>query len=269
MPRHIDMNHFDALFKYRWLMRNFLVRELRGRYAGSVLGLAWAFVHPLVMLAVYALLFEAVFKVRVAESHGQPFVVYVALAMWPWLAFADGLSRGTQAVVGNAALVKKVAFPHVLLIYAAVVASFVVHGAGYVLVLLIIGALGYHIAWGGLVWAAALYLLLLLFCIGLATAFACIQAFVRDFEQLLAQSLTVLFYLTPILYPIALVPDYLRTAMEFNPLVHLIQPMREALLTGAQPGGMAWLLVATFAVAALGVGHWMLGRLSPYFEDVS
>ena len=189
--------------------------------------------------------------------------------MWPWLAFSEGLTRGTQAVVANAALVKKVAFPHFLLIYSAVMASFLVHGAGFVLVLLIIWALGYSIAWTGLVWALGLYLLMLLLCMGLSSVFACIQAFVRDFEQLLSQVLTVLFYLTPILYPMSLVPDYMQAGMELNPLVHYIRPLRDTLLSGQPPGWATWTVASALALVAVGMGHLVLRRLSPFFEDVS
>lgn len=258
-----------GLWQHRWLLWRFFTREIQNRYAGSVAGYAWAFVHPLVLLGIYTMLFLAVFKVRIPEMAEHPFVVFMALAMWPWLAFSEGLSRGTQAIVANAALIKKVSFPHELLVYAAVLASFAVHISGFVLVLVVLAVSGVSLHWGMFPVVALCLILLLALTVALALIFSAVQAFMRDFEQLLAQGLAVLFYLTPILYPMSVVPEFMSSWMGVNPLVHLVEPLRQALLWGQAPAWWAMLamLVALFVLQVM--AHWVFHRLSPHFEDVT
>ena len=92
----------------RWLGWAFFKRELTNRFSGTLLGAGWAFVQPLALLAVYGFVFEAVFRVRLPAALDVPYLLFVALGLWPWLAFSDGVSRGMAAVVANGALVKKV-----------------------------------------------------------------------------------------------------------------------------------------------------------------
>jgi len=258
-----------VLWRHRWLLRSLIGREIQNRYVGSIGGFAWALVHPLVLLGIYSVLFQTVFRVKFPELAHHPFIVFMAAAMWPWLAFAEGLSRGTQAVVANAPLVKKVAFPHELLVYAAVIASFAVYASGYALVLVVLWAIGISLHGWMLPWVLAYMLLLLIMASGLALAFSAVQAFVRDFEQLLGQVLSVLFFLTPILYPISMVPPALQVWMQANPLVHIVEPLRQALLFGAVPGATPLLLSMAGVLLAFAAGRWMFLRLSPYFEDVT
>lgn len=258
-----------AGWSHRWLAWSFVTRELSNRYAGSVAGLAWAFVHPLVQLALYSVLFVAVFKVRLPETTEHPFVVFMALGMWPWLAFSEGLSRGTLAVVNNAALVKKVAFPHFLLVYGAVTASFVVHLAGFAAVLLVLVAMGVKLhveLWPVLLWAL---LVLYLLAMGLALVFSAVQLFVRDFEQLLSQLLNLGFYLTPIIYPVSALPQWLQAGIAANPLTHVVEPLRAALLQGDWPDPWPMAGVSLLALLTLLLGHGFFARLSPHFEDVA
>lgn len=259
---------FRKVWLQRWLLHRFVVREIQNRYAGSVGGLLWAMVHPLVLLGIYSLLFQVVFKVKFPEFSEYPFIVYLALAMWPWLAFSEGLSRGTQAVVANAALVKKVAFPHELLVYAAVLASFAIQFGGYVVVLMVLWLMGVNLSLAAAPTVFLMWGLLLVMSAGLALAFSAVQVFLRDFEQFLGHALSVLFYLTPILYPMSMVPAWMQNWMQANPLVHLIEPMRQALLLGHAPAwGPSAGMVLGVAVVVAG-GRWVFLRLSPHFEDV-
>ncbi|TXT41015.1 MAG: lipopolysaccharide transport system permease protein, partial [Comamonadaceae bacterium] len=235
----------------------------------SVAGMLWALLHPLVMLAIYAVVFAYVFRVQVPHaSSQQPYVLFVATALWPWLAFQEALVRGTTAVQAHAALVKKVAFPHELLVYSSVVASFVVHSIGLAVVLLTLRLLGYGISF----WSWPIVIMGMTMLLLLATTFAlllgALQVFVKDVEQLLSQFMSVLFYATPILFPMSLVPTWLANVMQFNPLVHIIEFMRGAVLF---TGGINWPQIASMwllSVLAFYMARRFFLRLSPYFEDM-
>ena len=258
-----------STWRHRWLLGSLLQRELRNRYAGTSGGLFWVFLHPLLMLAIYAVVFQYVFQVKLPNADpSQPYVVWVAVTLWPWLAFSEALSRGTVAVQQHADLVKKVAFPQELLIYSAVLTSLLIHAAGYVAVLLLLRVWGYEIQLTGValvgMWA---WLVLGCAATGLSLLLGALHIFLRDVEQLLGRFLTMLFFASPVLYPLALAPAGLRDALAFNPLVHVFEPLRSAALGQGAPGP-AILIAALCGAAAL----WILGlawfrRLSPHFED--
>lgn len=258
-----------TLWQHRGLLRALALRDIQNRYAGSVAGALWALLNPIAMLGIYAVVFEYVFRVRVPNlATDQPFVLFVALALWPWLAFQEAVTRGTLAVQNNASLVKKVAFPHELLVYSAVAASFAVHLCGFMVVLAVLRMLGFAIYF----WAWPAVLLSLLALLVLASAVAlllgALQVFVRDVEQVLSQIMSVLFYATPILYPMSLVPNWLADVMQWNPLVHMLEGIRNALLhTAVTPWGQLGLMVAA-AVAVFYLARRFFLTLSPHFEDM-
>lgn len=251
----------------RWLLLSFVAKEIRSRYVGSLGGAAWVLIHPLILLGIYALLFRSVFRVHFPELEQHPFVVFVAVALWPWLAFQEGVQRASQAIRANAALVRKVAFSHELLVVASVTATFLLHMLGYGLVLAVLAAAGIRLQPAGLPVLAGLLVLLFCLTIGTALILAAMQVFVPDVEQFLGPVFSMLFYATPILYPSSAVPDWLRAIMQLNPVVHFVEPLRQALLYGASvppwPSLMVWCAAPLLLLPAL----WFFKRLSPYFED--
>ena len=124
----------------RALFGNFYRRELTTRYLGSLSGFAWALVHPLALLAVYHFVFTSVF--RTSGFEGKSFLAFVAVALWPWLAAQEALSRGTVSLSSYAGLIRKVAFPHELVVYASIAATLTLQFGGYVAVLLVLRAFG-------------------------------------------------------------------------------------------------------------------------------
>lgn len=254
-------------WRHRWLLWSFTRREITDRYTGSLAGAAWALAHPLALLAIYAFVFTAVFRVKLPDSVTQAgYLSFVAVTLWPWLMFADGLARGSGAVQANAALVRKVAFPHRLLVYANVLATFAIHLLGYVVVLVVLRVLGEPIALSRLPEAMVLVALLFVATLGIASALAAVQVMVRDVGQLLGVVLTLVFYATPVLYPVALVPERVRPWLELNPLTGLLERVREMLL-GAGHLAPRDLVIAVVAVALFALGSWVFERLSPFFED--
>ena len=258
-----------TVWRHRGLLQALTLRDIQNRYAGSVAGALWAFVNPLLMLAVYGVVFEYVFRVRVPSlSPDQPYVLFVATALWPWMAFQEGVARGTTAVQAHAALVKKVAFPHELLVYSTVLASFAVHLFGYAVVLTALRLMGYAVSfWAWPVVALGIFTLMLL-ATAAALLLGALQVFIRDVEQVLSQVLSVLFYATPILYSMSTVPAWLGQAMQWNPLVHVLETMRTALLKTGEPLWTPFGITLLASVLAFYLARRFFLRLSPYFEDM-
>lgn len=248
----------------RALLANFLKRELTTRYLGS-LGLVWALVHPLALLAVYHFVFTTV--LRASAYGGHSFVVFVAVALWPWLAAQEAMQRAAVCIGNYAGLIRKVAFPHELVVYASVAATLLLQFVGYVVVLAVLIAIGEPVRIEGLLIAVPLWIVMAIAVTGIALLLAALQVFIRDVEHVLMPVLMILMYLTPILYPLTLVPESVRPWVAANPFAWLVTRLRDALLEGRlalQWGDAAALAIALAIFAA---GRAIFLRLSPHFED--
>jgi len=249
----------------RALFGNFYRRELTTRYLGSLSGFAWALVHPLALLAVYHFVFTSVF--RTSGFEGKSFLAFVAVALWPWLAAQEALSRGTVSLSSYAGLIRKVAFPHELVVYASIAATLTLQFGGYVAVLLVLRAFGEPLHLEGLLLAIPLWIVMAVAITGLTLALASLQVFIRDVEHVLMPILMILMYLTPILYPLTLVPADLRPWVAANPFGWLVGRLRDALLDGRLAVQVDDLVAVLVAALMLAGGRWMFRRLSPHFED--
>jgi ABC-type polysaccharide/polyol phosphate export permease len=251
--------------RHRALFTNFFRRELFSRYLGSVSGFAWAFLHPLALLGVYHFVFTTVF--RAGPMNGKSFLLFVAIALWPWLAAQEALQRGTVSIGGYAGLIRKVAFPHELVVYATVAATMVLQFAGYLAVLVVLALFGEPVRFAGLPLAVALWIVLAIGVTGLALALASLQVFIRDIEHILLPVLMILMYLTPILYPLSLVPESMRPWVAANPFGYLVDRLRDALLEGRLTPSWHDAVAVLVAIALFAGGRWIFRRLSPHFED--
>src|SRR5437667_2168111 len=236
-----------TLQRHRVLFQNFFRRELYSRYLGSASGLAWAFLHPLALLAVYHFVFTTVF--RAGPMDGKSFLLFVAVALWPWLAAQEALQRGTVSIAAHAGLIRKVAFPHEVVVYASIAATLVLQFMGYLAVLIVLGLFGEPIRFEGLLLAVPLWLVMAVAIAGLALLLGALQVFIRDVEHVLMPVLMILMYLTPILYPLTLVPESLRPWVAANPFSWLVGRLRDALLDGRP--SVEWSDAVAFVVALL------------------
>lgn len=255
------------LWPYRWLLLNFLSREIKSRYVGSVSGIFWALLHPLALLAVYAVVFTAIFKVKFPELEGHSFILFVAVALWPWLCFQEGTQRGALAVQNGGGLIKKVAFPHELLVYGAVLSTYAVHVVGFLLVLVVLALTGNELHFSSLPLVLLLFCVQLLFTSGLALILASLQVLLKDVEHFLTPLFMIWFYATPVLYPASLVPQQIQQIIALNPLSYFITRIRELLMTGNNQIGWQDMVMLAGSLLIFMAGRWFFNRLSPYFED--
>lgn len=253
--------------RWGWLLASFARREVLNRYAGSVSGLAWTLLHPLAQLAIFAFVFSQIFRVALPPEYASAtYTTFVAIALWPWIMFTEGLQRAMASIGGNAGLIRKVAFPHRLLVYAAVLASVAVHAAGFIAVLVVLKALGEPIRFAALPIAFLLLVPYMLLAAGLGAALAAFTVMLRDVEHAVPIVLSMLLYASPILYPASLVPPVLAWWLKVNPVAWFSERLREVLLGGA--GLVAGdLAMAAACVAIFALGLWIFNRISPHFED--
>ncbi len=252
--------------RYAFLLKELVKRDFQGRYAGSLLGFLWSFVQPLWLLVLYSYVFGTVMKISLVGERTDNFGLFLFAGLLPWMAIQEGVTRGTTAVTDNSELVKKLSFPSEILV-AAVVLAALLHeaiAAGlFILVLVLIG--GFDPA-GLALLALALPLQVALTC-GLGLLLAPLHVFFRDTAQLFGMLLSGWFFLTPIVYPLDLVPPRFRGVIELNPLTALVDLYRRALLggKGGPVPGLAGLVL--FAAVLALAGLWLFRRLRPTFAD--
>ncbi len=252
-----------ASARNRALFASFYRRELVTRYLGSVTGFAWALLNPIVLLGVYAFVFTQVFPQRGVEAY----LPFLAIGLWPWQASQEALQRATTTLGAYSALIRKVAFPHELTVYASTLATFTLQFTGYVAVLCVLAAIGQPLHLSGLLLAVPLWCLVAVAVTGLALMTASLQVFIRDIEHVLPPLLMIGFYLTPIVYPPSAVPAAVQPWLAANPFAWVVGRLRDALLHGDLSLRASDFVAVLVAAALFLAGRWIFRRLSPRFED--
>lgn len=252
--------------QHLFLLSELTRRDFKGRYAGSVLGFVWSFVQPLWSLVLFTFLFSTVLKISPVGERTDNFAIFLFCGLLPWLAANEGIARSATAIVDSAALVKKMNFPSEVLVLAVVLAA-LLHEAIAAVVFLVVLLITGEFAAGGLPILLVVVPLQILLTTGIGLFVAALQVFFRDAAQINAMVLQGWFYLTPIVYPLGLVPERYRWVLELNPMATVVGLYREALLGGSLPpvGTLLPLLIA--APAAMFVGWLFFRRLKPAFAD--
>lgn len=249
----------------------FVGRELREQYAGSVLGVVWSLLQPLLFILLYWWVFAAVMRVRFPADSGladTPFIVFLLSALLPWFALQEGLLRAAGAILNRRDVVRKVHFPVRVFPLAAAAAAFVVHAGSYLLFMAVLAVWRGGLPASG--WLAVMVLLSLQFAItaGLGLLLAALTVYLRDVQQVLGLLLAVIFYTAPVLYPLAQTPVEFHRLIYLNPFTAFAEAYHGAVLAGVWPEPLVLAGLSLFAAGALVVGVHVFRRLEPGFADV-
>ncbi len=249
-----------TLLNHRQLLWELVWRDIRSRYIGSLAGLFWSLLNPLLQLGLYTVIFSLVLGQRFAEADSTgDFALYLFCGLLPWMTLQESLVRSAGIWIENAGLIKKARFPLELLPAARVISAALhqlLASLLFVAVLITTGSLN----WGWLVlFPLALFVQSLLMH-GLAVAGACLNVFFRDVSQFLGIGSMALFWMTPIVYPKSKAPGVFLTVLNLNPLTHMVEAYRFVLMGHPLPSPWGQLYWVGAALAALALGRWMLAR---------
>lgn len=248
-----------------FLLKEMVVRDLRSRYAGSGLGLAWVVLHPVLWMVLYSAVFSVILRVPVDPDY-TGFPEFLMAGLLPWMAIQEGISRSASALPDNAVMVKKAVFPIETLVLSAVLAAVV----NQLVAFLVFGAyllfVGHLSIWALLALPALALQVLLTYGIGCLAA--TVTAFVRDAAHAIGILLTVMFFATPIVYPASLVPDRFRPILEANPIAHLVAWYRAAFTLHELPAAGSVVYLTLFSATAALLGGLLFQRARPHFADL-
>ncbi|MBI3608479.1 MAG: ABC transporter permease [Nitrospirae bacterium] len=251
-----------------YMIRAMVIRDMRARYMGSFLGFFWSVIHPLTQLLIYYFVFGVVMKMRLGPEYGGAnYAVWLIAGLLPWMLFAEAVTRAPNAVLEQSSLVKKMVFPSEIFPIVNLTAAIVNHLIAVAILLGFLVLSGY-----GLSFKIALifpYLFLTgLLVLGISWLLSAVNVFLRDIGQIISVVVNIWFFLTPVVYARQLIPDRLQALYALNPMLHVVEGYRAALLgrTDVDLAGVAYLLVA--GLLAFGLGGLVFKKLKPAFADV-
>jgi homopolymeric O-antigen transport system permease protein len=249
------------------LLRIQLRQELQLRYVGSVAGIYWAVINPLIQVLVYVVLVTFIFKAKLNATSGGKFdyAVFVLAGMSPWLATQDGLINSASSMIRHSSIVKNVVFPLELLPATAVVASLAPLTVSLLTLSTLLGASGRSVG-PSLVTLPLLIAVQLLFTLGFGLFLAVMTVFLRDLQFMLPVLFQVVLLITPILYQAADVPHPLAQVMRVNPLTYIVTGYRSVFYDGGWPSALGLGYTTAFSLLMVAGGLVVFRRLKGYAE---
>ncbi len=251
-----------SLYRYRELLKNLVLKDLKLKYRGSVFGFVWSLANPLLMIIVYALAFTYVLRVR-----SERFVFYLMLGQLSWTFFANSASMSTTSIVDNSGLIKSVFFPRAILPMGTVLFNL----AQYLLtvsVFLPAMLLWYRVPLSTSMALFPIFLALqTAFTIGIALILATATAFLRDVRHLLEVALMALFWATPILYELRQVPEKLRLAILLSPMSSFVVAYQQLFFYREWPEPTVWVVATIYAAGAFIIGTMLILAFEDRFTE--
>jgi len=259
-----ERGRLRTLWRHRGLLWSFTLRELQVRYRQAALGFAWALLQPAALTVITTLVFHHFLNVSVG---GDPYPVFVYTGLVGWSFFHAAVTGAVPSLVNNAGLVRKIWFPREALPLATVIAVVLDLLAGLLLWLVLLAAYGVPLR-VTLLWTVPLLGILVAFTTACALFGAAVNVRFRDVKHALPLVLQVLFFATPIVYPLALVPVGWRAVAALNPLAAVVEGMRAAALEGTAPDPTHTALGGAVALVALLLAWWHFTRVDRRFADI-
>ena len=262
-PRGWRMLDWRELWAYRELLSVLTMRDIKVRYKQTVLGAGWAIIRPVLTMVIFSVVFGQLAKM---PSDGYPYPVFVYAALLPWTFFAAAISTSGQSLIGSSNLVSKVYFPRLIIPLSSV-------GAGLIDLLISTGILLLLMFWYGVGWtwhllAVPLLLMAVVFAaLGVGTLLSALTVSYRDFTHLTPFLVQIWMYVTPVIFPVTLVPERWQWLLYLNPMTGLVEGFRSAFL--GKPFDLAGLGIScAIIIALLFAGVMYIEKVERRFADI-
>lgn len=271
LPPLSPVSLVTGAWRHRSLIRQLVRREIVGRYRGSIAGLSWSLLHPVLMLAIYTFVFSSVFGARWTGLNGggghTHFAVVLFIGVIVHGMLSEAITKAPALILVNANLVKKVVFPLETLAWG-LAGSALFHATVSMTILL----LAVWLLEGGMpvtaLWLPVILLPVLLFSLGVIWALASLGVFLRDIAQIAGLVAVSMMFLAPVFYPIDALPESYRHWLFLNPITLPIEQARAALFAGVAPDARALLLYYGIAICAALLGYAWFQKSRRGFADV-
>jgi len=256
-------NNLKLMWYYRELLWNLAYREINQRYKQSVLGYAWVILNPLFQLIVMNFVFSVVLNV---PSQGVPFIIFLTVGLLPWNFFVSSLTSASNSLVGNSNLITKIYFPREILVYSTIIAKFVDFLFSCIVLVVFFTLFKTNISLTAL-WVIPIFSIQIIFTMGLSLILASFNLFYRDIQYLLSLITMLWMYLTPIMYPVDIIPERYRFIFSLNPMSVIINAYRQTILGGGQPNYSSLSIAFFMSLFVLVFGFYIFKKSEGQFAD--
>ena len=255
------MKVFKELYNYRELLKTNIKKEIRGKYKGSWLGVLWTFLNPLLMLAVYSIVFPYILRVNV-----ENYTIFMIVALIPWNFFTTAIQMGTGSVVANGNILKKVYFPREIIPISVTTSQLVNFLITCIImfVFIIFSGVGFSIH---LLIFPLLIAIQYIITLALTFILSALTVFVRDIDHFVSVILMLGFYGTPIVYQANMLPLKFQWILKFNPMAQLVEAYRAILYYHQMPD---WTMLGIWGIASiilLILGYLIFKKLEKSFVE--
>lgn len=259
----------NSALQHRALIWQLSKREIVGRYKGSVGGILWSFINPLIMLTIYTFIFSVVFQARwgIESSNKIDFALILFAGLIPYQLFAECITKAPSIILNNVNYVKKIVFPLEILPWVQLIAGLFHMLISLVVLILFWGFFHHQFHWT-VVLVPLVNLPLICFVLGLMWFLASIAVFFRDIIQTLSMITLAFLFLSPVFYPIAIIPEPYQSLIQLNPLSLILEQNRQVILWGILPNWSALLNNLGIALLFATGGFYWFQKTSSTFADV-
>lgn len=252
------------IYQYRELLWNLTMREIKARYKQSILGYFWVILNPFFQMVVMSFVFSIVMRI---PFQGVPYSIFLYVGLLPWTLFANSLNSATNSLVSNASLIKKIALPRELFPMATILAKIVDFFLASTVFILFM--LFYRIKVNLMVfWFIPIFLIQFILTCGLSLILAAFNLFYRDIQYLLGLVLVLLMYLTPVVYPVEMLPEKYRFIFKLNPMAVLVNAYRKTILGQGMPNLRSLAIALGVSLLIFTLGYKLFKKLEGLFADI-
>ncbi len=255
------VNEIKELFAYKEMIKMLVIRDIRGRYQASVLGFIWTFINPLLQLVVYTIVFSIIMK-----SDIDKYYLFLFVGLIPWLGMANSLLASSTCVIQQSNLVTKIYFPRRVLPITAVTSCFV-NMLLCMLVVIAVSFLSVGINVFVLLYLIPIILVEFILALGIGFIVSSLTVYLRDIEHILSIVVMSWQFLTPIMYPIDIVPEKLIKYFNLNPMTSIISSYRSILYYKETPNFYSLFSAFVISVFLLILGWIVFGKLEKGFAE--
>lgn len=255
-------NFLRPFSSYKYLLYQLTLREIKARYKQSFVGYAWVLFNPLAQLLVYSFVFSIVFRF---PTNNVPYIVFLYAGLLPWTLFQSSIASATQSLVDNSSLLKKVAFPREIIPYSTIISKVVDFLFSSALFFAMILIFRVPIT-ASILLFIPLFIMQMLLTTGIGLLMSAFNLFYRDIQYLTNLMMMLWMYITPVVYPLSLVPSKYLWLYKLNPMVGIMEGYRSAIFGYA----FEWTIIgwaAGFSLTTFIVGYWIFKRSEKYFAD--
>lgn len=249
------------IYKYREFLKTSVIKEFRGKYKKSFLGVLWSFINPLLQLLIYTLVFSTIMRADIDH-----FTVFLVVALIPWNFFNTTIVSAASCIVNNSSILKKIYFPREILPISIVTSNLINFLISSIIVIIALIISGIGLSWY-IIFVPFIIIIQYIFSLALSLFISAITVYIRDLEYFINVLMMLWFYLCPIVYSAELIPKQYEKIFNLNPMLHLINSYRDVLYYQSLPRIKSLLILFVISSLLLILGYKAFKNLEKRFVE--